>query len=67
MQGHHGVVREWARIGHEELQRTPDHDGFLWMLKEDVKLLLKRQLVKTALELISRTTLPDGPCGTILL
>lgn len=43
-------VREWARIGHEELQRTPDHDSFLWMLREDVKLLLMHQLVKTAVE-----------------
>jgi hypothetical protein len=43
-------VREWARIGHEELQGTPDHDGFLWTLKEDVKLLLMRQLVRTATE-----------------
>jgi hypothetical protein len=54
-------VREWARIGHEELRRTPDHDGFLWMLKEDVKLLLMRQLVKTAAEnTSSKATLADG-------
>lgn len=56
-----GSVREWARIGHEERQRTPDHDGFLWMLKEDVKLLLMRQLVKTTVEnTSSKATLADG-------
>jgi hypothetical protein len=41
-------VKDWARIGYKELQGTPDHDGFLWTLKEDVKLLLMRQLVKSA-------------------
>jgi hypothetical protein len=41
-------VREWARFGWEELQRTPDRDVFLWMLKEDVRLLLMRQLVEAA-------------------
>jgi hypothetical protein len=54
-------VREWARIGHEELQRTPDHDGFLWMLKEDVKLLLMRQLVMSARDNTpSEAALADG-------
>ena len=43
-------VREWARIGLEELQATLGHDHFLWSLKEDVKLLLMRRLVQAASE-----------------
>jgi hypothetical protein len=46
-------IREWARTGWEELQKTPDHDVLLWMLKEDTKLVLMRQLVKTANEAVS--------------
>ena len=42
-------VREWARLGYEELQRSPGHDVFLWSLKEEVKLLLMRRLVETSL------------------
>ena len=38
-------VREWALVGYEELQANPAHDVFLWLLKEDVKLLLMRRLV----------------------
>lgn len=38
-------VRNWARIGYEEIQRAAGHDMFLWSLKEDVKLLLMRELV----------------------
>ena len=41
-------VKEWARLGLEELEASPGHDHFLWSLKEDVKLLLMRRLVRTA-------------------
>jgi len=55
---HHGSVakchslresgRAWAEIGLQELAATPDHDRFLWSLKEDVKLVLMRRLVQAA-------------------
>lgn len=38
-------IKEWARLGNEEISATPGHDRFLWELKEDTKLLLMRRLV----------------------
>lgn len=37
-------VKAWAKLGYEEILRTPGHDRFLWELKEDTKLLLMRRL-----------------------
>lgn len=37
-------VKDWAKIGFNEIENNPAHDSRLWTLREDVKLLLMRLL-----------------------
>jgi len=37
----------WAKHGLDEIQRAGGHDRYLWELKEDVKLLIMRELVSS--------------------
>ena len=40
-------TKYWADLGINEIRKTPGHDHFLWILKEDVKLLLMKLLAQT--------------------
>jgi hypothetical protein len=39
--------KKWAKHGLDEIQRAGGHDRYLWELKEDVKLLIMRELVSS--------------------
>lgn len=40
-------VKKWARAAAAEIQTSNSHDVFLWTLREDVKLLLMKELVRS--------------------